>query len=196
MDNISWHGRNPPCDYTDDTQLILCYSSCRHSCFSTDPSMSFRHLAMDGSSSVETLPQQTVLLYILGDTSPCQDHVISLDNLQISSVTSLTTNCPSWLSLLNSLIHAIVSLTTSEGFVYFYPQRLRRWLFSLLSFKDWPFANNTDSSASAQLQTYKLIQNVAAQHVLNSPKFSHTTPLLCSHYWSHAAAHIKPNQTD
>ncbi|KAI5616229.1 hypothetical protein C0J50_24228, partial [Silurus asotus] len=41
------------------------------------------------------------------------------------------------------------------------------------------------------IRPLQIIQNAAARLVFNQPKFSHTTPLLCSLHWLPVAAHIR-----
>ncbi|KAM9455123.1 putative RNA-directed DNA polymerase from transposon X-element isoform 2-T3 [Clarias gariepinus] len=142
---------------------------------------------------------KTELLFIPYDSSPCQDLVISLDNNQI---TPLTTARNLGVTVDNHLSFSphIANLTCSCRFLLYNIRRIRPFLSSQatqvlvqsLVISRLDYCNSLLAGLPlSTIRPLQLIQNAAARLVFNLPKLSHTTPLLRSLHWLSVAARIK-----
>ncbi|KAK3530038.1 hypothetical protein QTP86_009959 [Hemibagrus guttatus] len=187
---ISSHGFSYHC-YADDTQLIFSFPP-------SDTTASARISAclVDISSwmtahQLKLNPSKTELLFIPGDPSPAQDLVISLNNSMISP-SATARNLGVTMDNQLSFSSHVTNVTRSCRFLLYNIRRIRPFLSTqttqvlvqslVISRLDYcnSLLAGLPLNAICPLQ---MIQNAAAQLVFNSPKFSHTTPLLRSLHW-------------
>ncbi|KAK3561324.1 hypothetical protein QTP86_030626 [Hemibagrus guttatus] len=195
---ISSHGFSYHC-YADDTQLIFSFPP-------SDTTASARISAclVDISSwmpahQLKLNPSKTELLIIPGDPSPAQDLAISLNNSMISP-SATARNLGVTMDNQLSFSSHVTNVTRSCRFLLYNIRRIRPFLsiqatqvlVQSLVISRLDYCNSLLAGLPLNaIRPLQMIQNAAARLVFNLPKFSHTTPLLCSLHWLPVAARIR-----
>ncbi|KAK3513582.1 hypothetical protein QTP70_025360 [Hemibagrus guttatus] len=195
---ISSHGFSYHC-YADDTQLIFSFPP-------SDTTASARISAclVDISSwmtahQLKLNPSKTELLIIPGDTSPVQDLALSLNNSMISP-SATARNLGVTMDNQLSFSSHVTNVTRSCRFLLYNIRRIRPFLSTQatqvlvqsLVILRLDYCNSLLAGLPLNaIRPLQMIQNAAAPLVFNLPKFSHTTPLLCSLHWLLVAARIR-----
>ncbi|KAK3555198.1 hypothetical protein QTP86_010480 [Hemibagrus guttatus] len=195
---ISSHGFSYHC-YADDTQLIFSLppsdtmASARISACLVDISswMTAHQLKLN--------PSKTELLAIPGDPTPAQDLALSLNNSMISP-SATARNLGVTMDNQLSFSSHVTNVTRSCRFLLYNIRRIRPFLSTQatqvlvqsLVISRLDYCNSLLAGLPLNtIRPLQMIQNAAARLVFNLPKFSHTTPLLCSLHWLLVAAHIR-----
>ncbi|KAK3553381.1 hypothetical protein QTP70_003544 [Hemibagrus guttatus] len=155
---------------------------------------------LDGCSyQLKLNPSKTDLLIIPGDPSPAQDLAISLSNYMISP-SATARNLGVTMDNQLSFSSHVTNVTRSCRFLLYNNRRIRPFLSTQatqvlvqsLVISRLDYCNSLLAGLPLNaIHPLQMIQNAAARLVFNLPKFSHTTPLLCSLHWLPVTARIR-----